>query len=327
MISKEEEMIACELLPFLRVRKDGTVDRLYNPVLSPPSSVENNTGVRTKDVIISPEVSARLYLPNLSLSDTIILNKLPILVYFHGGGFCIESAFSTFCHHYINNIASQSNAVVVSVDYRLAPEHPLPAAYNDSWTALQWVASHSTNQHNEKDEPWLSQHGDFERLYIGGDSAGANIAHHIALRASTEKLHGGVNILGAFLSHPYFWGSQPLGQEAVTDRETNLLYKTWMLVYPDCHDGIDNPCINAFVKDAPSLASLGCKRLIICVASEDELRDRGVYYYERVKESGWEGELSIFEVQGEGHSFHIFNPETQNAKDMFERLAAFLRGC
>ncbi|XP_023752524.1 2-hydroxyisoflavanone dehydratase [Lactuca sativa] len=327
MVSKQEEVVASELLPFLRVHTDGTVERLYNPLLAPLSTAETKSGVWSKDIIISPEVSARLYLPDLSTLDQTTNKKLPILVYFHGGGFCIESAFSTLCHQYINTIASQANALVVSVDYRLAPEHPLPAAYDDSWNALQWVASHSSKTHNEKNEPWIIQHGDFKRLYIGGDSAGANISHHIALRASEEKLHGGVKILGAFLSHPYFLGSKPVGAEPVANREMSLLYKTWMFVYPGCQDGIDNPCINPFVKTAPSLASLGCRRLIICVASKDELRDRGVYYYEAVKESGWEGELSIFEVEGEGHSFHIFNPETQNAKDMFTRLAEFLRGC
>ncbi|KAI3496525.1 hypothetical protein L1887_38890 [Cichorium endivia] len=327
MVSEEEQPVASELLPFLRVRQDGKVERLYNPLLAPPSLAETKTGVWSKDIIISPEVCARLYLPDLSAFTQKTSKKLPILVYYHGGGFCIESAFSTLCHQYINTVASQANALVVSVDYRLAPEHPLPAAYEDAWTALQWVASHSTKQQYEKDDPWLHEHGDFERLYIGGDSAGANISHHMALRASTEKLYGGVMILGAFLSHPYFWGSKPLGTEPVTYRETSPLYTTWMIVCPGSLDGIDNPYINPFVKTAPCLASLGCRKLIICVASKDELRDRGVHYHDAVRESGWEGELSIFEVEGECHGFHIFNPETQNAKDMFKRLAEFIQEC
>ncbi|KAJ0599866.1 putative 2-hydroxyisoflavanone dehydratase, Carboxylesterase [Helianthus annuus] len=313
----EEKHVTAELLPFLRVHNDGTVERLYNPQLAPPSSLVD--GVRSKDTVISPEVSARLYLPCNTTE------KLPILVYFHGGGFCIESAFSILSHQYINTIASQANALVISVDYRLAPEHPLPAAYEDSWTALQWVATHSTEGLNEKDEPWLIQHGDFNRLYIGGDSAGANISHHIAMRVGTEELHGGVKILGAFLSHPYFWGSEPLGSEPVTSRETSLLYRTWMLVYPGAPEGIDNPHINPFAKTAPCLAGIGCRRLIVCVASQDELRDRAVHYYDAMREGGWEGELSVFEVEGEGHGFHIFNPNTKNAKEMFKRLAGFLQ--
>ncbi|PWA89836.1 2-hydroxyisoflavanone dehydratase [Artemisia annua] len=314
--------VATELLPFLRVLKNGTVERLYKPQLTPPSlQAETTNGVLSKDTIISLDVSARLYLPN---NPT---NKLPILVYFHGGGFCIESAFSTFCHEYINIIASQANVIIVSVDYRLAPEHPIPAAYEDSWTALQWVASHFTKEHNEIYEPWLTKHGDFDHLYIGGDSAGANIAHHMCMRAEVEELNNGVKILGAFLSHPYFLGSKSVGSEPldIATRESTGLYKTWMVVYPNAIDGIDSPWINPFAKSAPCLDGLGCKRLMVCIASEDELRERGFHYYESVKKSGWGGELLLFEVEGEGHTFHVFNTKTENAKKMFKRLARFLQ--
>ncbi|KAI7729091.1 hypothetical protein M8C21_007323 [Ambrosia artemisiifolia] len=145
------------------------------------------------------------------------------------------------------------------------------------------------------------------------------------MRAGTKELHGGVKILGVFLSHPYFWGSEPLGSEPLTSRDTSILYRTWMLVYPGAQEGIDNPHINPFAKIAPCLGRLGCKRLMVCVASKDELRDRGFRYYEVVKESGWEGELSVFEDEGEGHGFHIFNPNTMNAKEMFKRLAGFVQ--
>nr|GEV01940.1 2-hydroxyisoflavanone dehydratase-like [Tanacetum cinerariifolium] len=242
--------VTTELLPFLRVFKNGTVERLYKPHLAPTSlQAETTNGVLSKDTVISLDVSARLYLPN---NPT---NKLPILVYYHGGGFCIETAFSNSSHEYMNIIASQANAIIVSVEYRLAPEHPIPAAYDDSWTALQWVASHSTKEHNEIYEPWLTQHGGFDHLYIGGDSAGANIAHHMCMRAGVEELNCGVKIL----------------------------------------DGIDSPWINPFAKGSPCLDGLGCKRLMVCVASEDELRERGFHYYESVRKSGWDGELSLFE--------------------------------
>ncbi|KAH7842635.1 hypothetical protein Vadar_007578 [Vaccinium darrowii] len=84
--------IASELLPILRVYKDGTVERFVGSPFVPPSPEDPTTDVSSKDTTISPLVSARLYLPKLS-SPTHQKN-LPILVYFHGGGFCIESAFS-----------------------------------------------------------------------------------------------------------------------------------------------------------------------------------------------------------------------------------------
>nr|XP_043630785.1 2-hydroxyisoflavanone dehydratase-like [Erigeron canadensis] len=320
MTLEQELDVKSELLPFLRVYKNGIVERLYNPPLAPPSPTGTDSRVASRDIIISPYVSARIYLPNQTNT------KLPILVYFHGGGFCIESAYSTLCHQYINTISAQANALVISVEYRLAPEHPLPTAYEDSWTALQWVATHSRQKHDEKYEPWLIKHGDFNRLYIGGFSSGANISHHMAIRAGTEELNGGVEILGMFLTNPYFLGSEPVGSEPVlTTRELSNFYNTWMFINPSLPDGFDHPWINPFVRDAPCLASLGCRRLLVCVASKDELRDRGVHYYEFVRASGWKGESSLYEVQGEDHGFHIFNPESVNAKNMFIRLAEFLQ--
>ncbi|PKI37492.1 hypothetical protein CRG98_042121 [Punica granatum] len=74
----------------------------------------------------------------------------------------------------------------------------------------------------------------------------------------------------------------------------------------------------------PSLKGLGCERVLVCVAEKDPLRDRGVWYGELVKKSGWGGELEVFEVEGEDHAFHVLYPETDNAKIMIKRLASFL---
>ncbi|KAA8548609.1 hypothetical protein F0562_000293 [Nyssa sinensis] len=313
--------VTIDLSPILRVYKDGTVERLFGSPYVPPSPEDPTTGVSSKDITISPNVSARLYLPKLTVTN----QKLPILVYFHGGAFCLESAFSFLDHRYLNAIVSEAKALAVSVEYRLAPEHPLPAAYEDCWAALQWVASHSAHDNDSiEKEPWLINHGDFGKVCIGGASAGGNIVHNIAMRAGVRRLHGDVKIHGAFLSHPYFWGSEPLGSEQRNDDEKTRSYRVWMFVYPSAPGGIDNPMINPFGHGAPSLSGLGCARLLVCVAEKDELRARGVCYYDAVKTSGWGGEVEFFEVQGEGHAFHIFNIDTENAKNMIKRLASFI---
>ncbi|KAK9933388.1 hypothetical protein M0R45_020586 [Rubus argutus] len=240
----------------------------------PPSLQDPETGVSSKDITIShnPLISARLYLPQNQTQT----QKLPILVYFHGGRFYRESAFSFLHHRYLNRLVSEAQVLAISVEYRLAPESPLPAAYEDSWAALQWVASHSLNQEGTSPkEPWLVDFGDFDRLYIGGDSAGGNIVHNIAMKAGVESLNGGVKILGGFLSHPYFWGSKPIGSEPKgEDFAKSLPCLVWNFVYPSADGGIDNPIINPMVSGAPSLAGLGCSRLLVCVAGKDELRDR-----------------------------------------------------
>ncbi|RDX65898.1 2-hydroxyisoflavanone dehydratase, partial [Mucuna pruriens] len=298
---------------------DGTVERPRQTPFVPPSIDDPRTRVSSKDVVIShnPPISARLYLPQLTPTNDV---TFPILVYFHGGGFFFESAFSQLYHHHFNAFVSQTNCIVVSVEYRLAPEHPLPAGYHDCWDALKWVASQSSNNA----DPWLIHHGNFNRIFIGGDSAGGNIVHNIAMRAGTEPLPCGVKLLGAIFSHPYFFSSSPIGREAVTGHEQSLPYLVWNFVYPSAPGGVDNPMLNPVAPGAPSLDGLGCSKVIVCVASQDNLRDRGVWYYEAVKESGWPGELELFEQSGEDHVYHIFHPESENGIKLIKLLALFL---
>lgn len=311
-MSSTEKEVKVEFPGLIRVFKDGSVERLFGSPHVPPTLEDPKTGVSSKDITISTEKNllARLYLPKLTTTTT--NKKLPILVYFHGGGFCLESAFSLIDHRYMNNLSSQAQVIVLSVEYRLAPEHPLPAAYEDCWTALNWVASYPT------DEPWIANHADLDAIFIGGDSAGANIVHNIAMKAGQESLKCGVKILGAFLSHPYF-----LDEKSVPELE--MAYKIWEFVYPNAAGGLDSYMINPLSGGAPSLSGIRCSRVFVVVAEKDELRDSGVRYYESVKKSGFEGIVELFEVVGEGHCFHAFNPDSDNAKVLIQRLASFLQ--
>ncbi|KAL2242579.1 2-hydroxyisoflavanone dehydratase [Sesamum indicum] len=321
MASTTKEVLT-DLSPVIKVYTDGTVERLFGSPHVPPSPEDPTTGVSSKDVSISPAVSARLYLPKLTHPT----QKLPILVYYHSGAFCLESAFSFFHHRYINLLSAEAEALVVSVEYRQAPEHPLPAAYEDSWDALQWVCSHVLDQTLLEKDQWITDHGDFTRVFIGGDSAGGNIAHNIALRAGSESLPGNVKIIGGILSHPYFWGSNPIGNEPKVDIEENFMYRLWLFVYPFSPGGIDNPLINPLAKGAPSLSGLGCSKILVCLAEKDQLTARGLVYVEEVKKSGWKGEVEVTVVEGEDHCFHIYDPETQtpSAKNLIRRLASFI---
>lgn len=104
------------------------------------------------------------------------------------------SPFCSTYHNYVTTLAAKANVLVVSVDYRLAPEHLVPAAYEDSWAALKWVASHfNVNGHGPhvyNYEAWLSEYADFGHVFLAGDSAGGNIVHNMAVQASFEDLNG-----------------------------------------------------------------------------------------------------------------------------------------
>ncbi|XP_020209851.1 2-hydroxyisoflavanone dehydratase [Cajanus cajan] len=319
-----EKVVVKELLPLIRVYSDGSVDRLLSSPNVPPSLEDPETGVSSKDIVIAdnPFLSARIFLPKSHKNST---HKLPIFVYFHGGAFCVESAFSFYVHRYLNILASEANIIAISIDFRLLPHHPLPAAYQDGWTALQWIASHAANSASATNpEPWLVNHADFTKLYVGGDTNGANIAHNLLIRAGTETLHGDLQILGGLLCCPFFWGSKPIGSEPVEEHHQSLAIKVWSFVYPDAAGGIDNPSINPCVPGAPSLATLGCSKLLVTITGKDEFRDRDILYYESVKKSGWKGEVELFDAGDEAHAFQMFKPETDLAKAMIKRLASFL---
>ncbi|XP_021852457.1 2-hydroxyisoflavanone dehydratase-like [Spinacia oleracea] len=299
--------VKVEFTGLIRVFNDGSVERLFAPPHVPPTPEDPETGVASKDIKIpaNTNLSARLYLPKLTNNN----HHIPLLVYFHGGGFCVESAFSVLNHRYMNTLASQAQVIIVSVEYRLAPEHPLPTAYEDCWTALNWAVSLS--------DPWLATHADLNKLFIGGDSAGGNIVHNIAMRAGQESLDK-VKILGAFLSHPYFLDDEN------NQLEMDYMYKIWDFVYPTAPGGFNNHMINPTGVGAPRLSALGCSRVLVVVAEKDELRDGAVRYTDALKKSGFQGVVELLEVQGEGHCFHMSNPDTDNAKLVFKRLVTFL---
>ncbi|TKY51127.1 2-hydroxyisoflavanone dehydratase [Spatholobus suberectus] len=111
-------------------------------------------------------------------------------------------------------------------------------------------------------------------------------------------------------------------------KEINFFNVVWKLVYPSVPGGIDNPFINPLGPGAPSLAGLMCSRSFVCVAGKDGLRDRGIWYYEAVKKSGWQGEIQLFEEKDEDHVYHLVKPslnqDSHSADKLIKLMASFL---
>ncbi|KAK8362447.1 hypothetical protein V6Z11_A03G104600 [Gossypium hirsutum] len=281
MDSSKPEVVT-EFLGIIRVYKDGHVERLIEAEFVLPST-HPETDVSSKDIIIilEPNVSARLFIPKPTHPN----QKLPLLVYFHGGAFCVSSPFTP------------TNVIAVSVNYRKTSEHPIPTAYEDSWASLQWVVvSHFNSQ---GPEAWLNDHADFERVLLGGESADPEFRLNVLL-------------LGIALVHPYFWGSEPIGSEALNPDGKAVVDRLWPFLCPANQDNND-PRVNPVSTDGPSLVGLGCRRVLVCVAEKDVLRDR----------SGWMGVVEIMETDGEGHGFHLNDLDCEKAKDLITRLAVF----
>ncbi|KAK9047814.1 hypothetical protein SSX86_033224 [Deinandra increscens subsp. villosa] len=164
----------------LITRKDGTVNRgLLNLVLvrSPPSS-QPIDGIKTYDVVVDPTRNLwfRVFVPtNYAIED------LPVMVYFHGGGFIIVSPDVKMYDDICRRFARELPAVVVSVDYRLAPEHRHPAQHDDGFDVLKFLDV------EENRSEWLPENANISRCFIAGDSAGGHIAHFVYQRASQFK--------------------------------------------------------------------------------------------------------------------------------------------
>ncbi|RCV43109.1 hypothetical protein SETIT_9G269000v2 [Setaria italica] len=307
--------------PIFRIYKDHHVDRLVGTE-TVPAGADAATGVVSKDVVIDDDsgIYVRLYLPDMAGTQANEDGpKLRVLVFLHGGGFITESAASPMYHNYVNSLAAAARVLVVSVNYRLAPEHRFPTGYEDSLRALKWALSGG--------DPWLSRHGDLGRVFLAGDSAGGNIIHNVAMMAAAAGDGGGVaaRIEGAVLLHAAFAGKEPVAGESVETAE--MMDTLWGVICREAaEDGLDDPRINPLAAAAPSLRGLPFERLLVVEADGDFFRGRGRAYYEAVVASGWGGEVEWFETMGKEHVFFLLDPGCPEAVALMARLVAFFAG-
>ncbi|CAI9782919.1 unnamed protein product [Fraxinus pennsylvanica] len=123
-------------------------------------------------------------------------------------------------HNFVSSLVEKANVIAISVDYRLALENPLPIAFDDSWEAFQWLISHVNGKGSDQ---WINEYAYFGRVFLGGESAGANIANDVAIGAGENKLQG-AEIVVLFLIHPFFGGKEEdklYKKEPSCERDTN----------------------------------------------------------------------------------------------------------
>ncbi|KAL6981857.1 hypothetical protein U1Q18_023474 [Sarracenia purpurea var. burkii] len=141
---------------------DGSLTRLLKiPTIPATGDVEipDDQPVLSKDVDLDPKLKTwlRIYLATEQTSGA----KLPIVFYFHGGGWIDFSAASAMTHDHCNKLALDIPAIIISVEYRLAPEHRLPAQYEDAVQSMLWVKKQALDPNGDK---WLREYGDFSRV-------------------------------------------------------------------------------------------------------------------------------------------------------------------
>ncbi|UPW01626.1 alpha/beta hydrolase [Halorussus gelatinilyticus] len=223
----------------------------------------------------TPEIPIRVYRHADPGGDA---DPAPVLVYYHGGGWVLGTLDSI--DGVCRRLARRGECVVVSVDYRLAPEHPFPAAVDDADAALRWVADHAA-----------SFGGDPERLAVGGTSAGGNLAAVTALRARDARRDSERDdppaVARQFLFYPitdYAFDTDSYAENA----DGPLLTEADMRWFWDRYLRSDVDGANPYASPlrAPDLSGLPPATVVTC--GFDPLRDEGVAYAERLAAAGVE---------------------------------------
>jgi acetyl esterase len=290
---------------------------LPEPHTLTPQQVREGTWPGMRDLIGDPEVVAnvenikipgpegqipiRVYTPEGR-------GPFPILVYFHGGGWVFWDIDVT--DNACRSLANGASCVVVSVDYRLAPEHKYPAAVEDAYAATKWVA---TNAGRIQADP--------TRIAVGGDSAGGNLAAAVTLVArdrggpplAHQLLICPVTDVSSFDTDSYrHFGEGPESLKALSQWAVNH--------YLTEKEQAQHPLVSPLLAQDLS----GLPPALVITAEFDTLRDEGEAYAGRLREAG--GAVTCTRYDGMIHDFPVFAAAFDQAQDAIDRAATALRG-
>lgn len=251
--------------------------------MRPLEEMRKNAGTPVKSetdrVIPGPggDLAVRIYQPQGQ-------GLLPVIVYFHGGGFVLGGLDSHA--HICRELANRVGALVVSVDYRRAPEHPFPAAVHDAFASVRWVAANAAGFG-----------GDAGRLAVAGDSAGANLAAVSALRCRDE---GGPTLRFQLLAYP---GTDVVTRHASRDENADgyFLTEDSIIWFFDQYLGKDADRDHPWASPlrVPDLSRL--PPALVITAEFDPLRDEGEAYAAKLAGAGVAARASRYD--GAIHGF------------------------
>ncbi len=245
-------------------------------------------------------IPVRIYTPNAP-------GPLPMLLYFHGGGWVLSNldTHDSLCR----KITNHAQCIVISVDFRLAPEHKFPAAVEDSFAATCWATEHATELN-----------GDAQRIAVAGDSAGGNLAAVVALMARDQHKPALIYQVLIYPVTGYHTPGTPsyfeLGEGYNLTREEMIWF--WRSYLRDEQDA-QNPY--AVPMHAQTLHDL--PPAFILTAEYDPLRDEGEAYAAHLRENGIP--VTLKRYPGMLHGFVNMSGILDQGKQAIEDIAAALR--
>ncbi|HEX4248025.1 MAG TPA: alpha/beta hydrolase [Pseudonocardia sp.] len=247
---------------------------------------------RVEDRTVAGSIPVRIYWPVADPAD------LPIVVFYHGGGWVIGDLDTHDAT--ARAIAISVGAIVVAVDYRLAPEHPFPAGVDDAFAALKWVSEHATELG-----------ADPARLAVAGDSAGGNLA---AVVSQLARDAGGPPVRFQLLWYPATMLDHSL-PSMTENADAPVLTKADTFAFLDLYlKGSDPAARPATLAPANAENLAGLPPAYIATAQYDPIRDEGVRYAELLRAAGVPVEHHNAETLVHGYvSFGVAVPAAQEA--------------
>lgn len=230
----------------------------------------------------------------------------PLLVYFHGGGWVVGSVETVDAS--CRSLANLAGCIVVSADYRLAPEHKFPAAADDCYAATRWVGLHAA-----------SFHGDPKRIAVGGESAGANLAAAVALMAQERAAPSFVYQLLAYpvINHAFDTPSYRDNADGyfLTREMMQWFWRQYLATEADGENPLASPLQARYLT--------GVAPATILTAEFDPLRDEGAAYAAKLREAGVPVTYQCYD--GLIHGFFGMVKVAEPARKALEDAAAALR--
>ncbi|CAO2838943.1 unnamed protein product [Amaranthus hypochondriacus] len=289
---------------------DGSITRIkdFYPTVPPNTS---HSLAFSKDVSLNPgkKTWVRVYLPNKPEP----IKNLPVIVYSHGGGFVILSTTTPSFDSFLSNMASQLSVLVVSVEYRLAPEHRLPSAYDDVLEALFWI--------KDKKDEWVKKYGDVSKCILMGESVGGNIAYTVGLKAShlINNLQPLI-IRGLVLIQPVFGGVYRTRSEFRLGGNTGDLPLVitdflWNLSLPigaNRNHPYCNPIIHSGSSELRKIRELGWP-VLIAGCDGDLFIDKQVEVYKFLKKNS----VNVASYFSKGDYHGVFVTKPSKARKLF----------
>ena len=231
----------------------------------------------------------------------------PVMVFFHGSGFvvCSLDTHDGMCR----NLCAGAGCVVVSVDYRLAPEHKFPAATDDCLAATRWVAANA-----------CALGADAGCIVVAGDSAGGNLAAVTALRIRDE---GGPRLKGQLLIYPVTDYHDSNAPSMAENAEGYGLTRAGMIWFWDHY--LADPSQGAAPHASPLRAKdlSGLPPALVVTAEYDPLRDEGEEYAKRLRQAGVATEMKRWD--GMNHGFFVWPGVVEKAGIAMDEACAWVK--